>query len=424
MVLFDPDWNPACLKVGTLITTADGKSLPVEQLTTRDQLLGQEGEPVNIIARKNGYSDEMYELVSAVGRHTVTPEHLVTIRWPIKPTVKIVYQPSLFDDAILLIDYSDRNSLCQRQFYFQCRPMQLDGHPCDLRRFIDSRINIPFDAAIKPPVIVATIDRILAYGYEELNKCIENGKVQMIDEGELIDMPAHELFQRRDGEWAHLSIQLPLIKQASMKSPEESKVSEHQEESKVQPQQRSDGISTSLHSIESVGGGNYVAIEVDGPHSRFALGDGTITHNCDLQAMSRIWRDGQKHTVYIYRFLSTATIDEKIHQRQMRKEELSMSVIQHADAVIRNFDSKSLKEVFTYRENTTCETRDILLKTKRLTHNDNEEFHRSLGDFHEDLTKALVRSKPNTKTGSKRRSNLPHQFLILSSSLFLSVDCL
>jgi DNA polymerase IIIc chi subunit len=33
--------------------------------------------------------------------------------------------------------------------------------------------------------------------------------------------------------------------------------------------------------------------------------------------MSRVWRDGQKSTVYVYRFLATATIDEKIWQRQL-----------------------------------------------------------------------------------------------------------
>lgn len=30
------------------------------------------------------------------------------------------------------------------------------------------------------------------------------------------------------------------------------------------------------------------------------------------QAAARVWRDGQKKRVYIYRFLSTGTIDEKV----------------------------------------------------------------------------------------------------------------
>ena len=37
----------------------------------------------------------------------------------------------------------------------------------------------------------------------------------------------------------------------------------------------------------------------------------------DQQAMARIWRDGQKSNVIIYRLLTTGTIEEKIFQRQV-----------------------------------------------------------------------------------------------------------
>ncbi|KAL4575977.1 hypothetical protein LXL04_012065 [Taraxacum kok-saghyz] len=42
----------------------------------------------------------------------------------------------------------------------------------------------------------------------------------------------------------------------------------------------------------------------------------------DKQAAARVWRDSQKKRVYIYRFLSTRTIEEKVYQRQMSKEGL------------------------------------------------------------------------------------------------------
>jgi hypothetical protein len=105
--------------------------------------------------------------------------------------------------------------------------------------------------------------------------------------------------------------------------------------------------------------------------------------------MSRVWRDGQKQTVYIYRFLCTATIDEKIQQRQIRKQELSLSVMSDADSVVRNFDTKSLKEVFTYRDDTNCETRDILAKTKKQQDDADDEVMHALGDYHDDLKNAL-----------------------------------
>ncbi|KAF4656784.1 DNA repair and recombination protein RAD54-like [Perkinsus olseni] len=48
----------------------------------------------------------------------------------------------------------------------------------------------------------------------------------------------------------------------------------------------------------------------------------------DRQAMARIWRDGQTKTCWIYRLLSTGTIEEKIYQRQMKKDSLSELVVQ------------------------------------------------------------------------------------------------
>lgn len=47
----------------------------------------------------------------------------------------------------------------------------------------------------------------------------------------------------------------------------------------------------------------------------------------DLQAMGRIHRDGQKKECFIYRFVTTGTIDEKIFQRQITKIGLADSVM-------------------------------------------------------------------------------------------------
>lgn len=42
----------------------------------------------------------------------------------------------------------------------------------------------------------------------------------------------------------------------------------------------------------------------------------------DKQAAGRVWRDGQTKKVYVYRFLTTGSIEEKIYQRQLSKEGL------------------------------------------------------------------------------------------------------
>lgn len=41
------------------------------------------------------------------------------------------------------------------------------------------------------------------------------------------------------------------------------------------------------------------------------------------QAAARVWRDGQKKRVYLYRMLAASCIEEKIFERQLSKEGLA-----------------------------------------------------------------------------------------------------
>lgn len=79
----------------------------------------------------------------------------------------------------------------------------------------------------------------------------------------------------------------------------------------------------------------------------------------DKQAAARVWRDGQKKRVYIYRFLSAGTIEEKVYQRQMAKEGLQ-KVIQREQndsvAAQGNFlSTEDLRNLFTFDENIKSE---------------------------------------------------------------------
>lgn len=153
----------------------------------------------------------------------------------------------------------------------------------------------------------------------------------------------------------------------------------------------------------------------------------------DLQAMSRVWRDGQKSTVYIYRLLATATIDEKIYQRQIRKNELSVSVMQKekgagasasesgaaaaaSSSSMRNFDAKSLKDIFSYRDVTACETRDVLRKDR--SEDEREQIDEVMGQFQTDLKKAMVRQNQT----AARRTQQPSAALIRHSLVCGSQD--
>lgn len=95
--------------------------------------------------------------------------------------------------------------------------------------------------------------------------------------------------------------------------------------------------------------------------SRLVLYDIDWNPANDMQAMARIWRDGQKHVVYIYRLLTTGTIEEKVYQRQISKQGLSGAVMDvigsKADV---NFSQEDLKDLFSINLTTDCDTHDLL----------------------------------------------------------------
>ncbi len=80
----------------------------------------------------------------------------------------------------------------------------------------------------------------------------------------------------------------------------------------------------------------------------------------DAQAMGRVWRDGQKKKVFIYRLLSTGTIEEKIYQRQVSKQGLSANVVDMKDDSKQHFTAEELRALFTYKGSTLCDTHDLL----------------------------------------------------------------
>ncbi|KAI9342890.1 P-loop containing nucleoside triphosphate hydrolase protein [Obelidium mucronatum] len=84
----------------------------------------------------------------------------------------------------------------------------------------------------------------------------------------------------------------------------------------------------------------------------------------DAQALARVWRDGQKKTCYIYRFIATGSIEEKIFQRQAHKQSLSNSVIDEEVDGERHFSIDELRKLFILNENTACDTHDTF-KCKR-----------------------------------------------------------
>ncbi|XP_030250104.1 DNA repair and recombination protein RAD54B [Sparus aurata] len=80
----------------------------------------------------------------------------------------------------------------------------------------------------------------------------------------------------------------------------------------------------------------------------------------DIQAMARVWRDGQKKTVHIYRLLTAGTIEERIFQRQVSKQGLSGTVVdlgKGADHT--SFSTSELRDLFSLTD-TPSLTHDLL----------------------------------------------------------------
>ena len=108
--------------------------------------------------------------------------------------------------------------------------------------------------------------------------------------------------------------------------------------------------------------------------SRLILFDNDWNPSVDIQAMSRIHRDGQKRHCYIYRLVTTGCIDEKILQRQLMKSSLSSKFLDDSDVnsdIANNskqnksnsdnlFDKEDLKDLFTVVSETTSNTHDLV----------------------------------------------------------------
>jgi len=100
----------------------------------------------------------------------------------------------------------------------------------------------------------------------------------------------------------------------------------------------------------------------------------------DHQSMGRVWRDGQKLRVNIYRLITTGAIEEKILQRQLFKGELQSVMDAGADGDApgtgkgggsssggggdggrHNFSVEELRELFRYNgDDTACDTLAVL----------------------------------------------------------------
>uniref|UniRef100_A0A0R3RK39 DNA repair and recombination protein RAD54-like n=1 Tax=Elaeophora elaphi TaxID=1147741 RepID=A0A0R3RK39_9BILA len=94
--------------------------------------------------------------------------------------------------------------------------------------------------------------------------------------------------------------------------------------------------------------------------SRMILFDPDWNPAVDMQAMARIWRQGQKRPCHIFRLITGGTVDEKILQRQIKKSSLSTIVEMVPAESLIHFSDEELQDIFTLREEPECETHSLL----------------------------------------------------------------
>ncbi|TRY69409.1 hypothetical protein TCAL_13441 [Tigriopus californicus] len=93
--------------------------------------------------------------------------------------------------------------------------------------------------------------------------------------------------------------------------------------------------------------------------SRILLYDMDWNPAHDIQAMARVWRDGQKRPVLVYRLATSGTIEEKIFQRQITKQGLGGGLMDGKSTQF-HFSQTDLKDLFSFQPNVDCETHELL----------------------------------------------------------------
>ena len=90
--------------------------------------------------------------------------------------------------------------------------------------------------------------------------------------------------------------------------------------------------------------------------NRLVLFDPDWNPAADQQALARVWRDGQTKDCFVYRFIATGSIEEKIFQRQSHKQSLSTCVVDAGEDVERHFSLDSLRDLFKFEAATSSDT--------------------------------------------------------------------
>jgi len=97
--------------------------------------------------------------------------------------------------------------------------------------------------------------------------------------------------------------------------------------------------------------------------NRLVLFDSSWNPAHDLQAMARVWRDGQKKPVVLYRLLAAGTLDERMYQRAIFKGEVA-SVVGGGGGGKKggSFTTEELRVLFSYTSGVASSTAEMMAR--------------------------------------------------------------
>ncbi|KAG0227377.1 DNA-dependent ATPase protein rad54 [Actinomortierella wolfii] len=142
--------------------------------------------------------------------------------------------------------------------------------------------------------------------------------------------------------------------------------------------------------------------------NRLILFDPDWNPAADQQALARVWRDGQKKDCFVYRFIATGSIEEKIFQRQSHKQSLSSCVVDENEDVERHFSQENLRQLFQFNAETECDTHETFKckrcvdgrqveKAAQVAYGDTSTWNHFKGDHDlEKLTDPLLKAEADT----------------------------
>ncbi|CAF4832314.1 unnamed protein product, partial [Rotaria sp. Silwood1] len=98
--------------------------------------------------------------------------------------------------------------------------------------------------------------------------------------------------------------------------------------------------------------------------NRIIVFDASWNPSNDAQALFRSYRLGQKKSVYVYRFVSHGTMEEKIYQRQVVKQSVSKRYVIDDHQIDRHFTRNDIKELYDFQLEQLSKVQSILTYPK------------------------------------------------------------